>query len=96
MFFIFAEKMIAEIKSCTKCQSVNLIKNGSNAVGNPRFKCKDCGFSGVIKSRLPSEETKELVLRAAQERSSLRGLARTFGIGRQTAANWIKKSRVAP
>lgn len=87
--------MILEIKSCSKCGSTALVNNGRNGVGNPRYKCKDCQFSGVIKSRRADESTKELVVKASQERSSLRGLSRTFGIGRQTASNWIKKSPVA-
>ena len=86
--------MIVEVRVCPVCGSQELIKNGCNSVGNPRFKCKSCGTSRVIKSRRADEATKELVVRAGQERSSLRGLARTFGIGRQTAANWIKKSQI--
>lgn len=83
--------VIIETKCCTKCQSDKLVKNGSNGVGNPRFKCKSCGFSGVIKSRRESEAFKETVILAAQERSSSRGLSRTFKISHQTALNWIKK-----
>lgn len=86
--------MIVEIKTCTKCDSSNLVKNGSNGVGNPKYKCKDCGFSGVIKSRRPSQDTKDKLLKAAEERSSSRGLGRTFSVSHQTALNWIKKSQV--
>jgi hypothetical protein len=32
-------------------------------------------------------------LRAYDERSSLRGLQRTFGVDRGTISSWIKKSR---
>ena len=87
--------MILEKKRCRKCDSDQIVKNGSNGVGNPKYKCKACGFGGVFKSRQPSEETKELLLKAAEERSSARGLARTFGVSHQTALNWIKKSRGA-
>jgi transposase-like protein len=37
-----------------------------------------------------------MVVRAAQERTSSRGLARTFGICHTTALKWIKKSRIIP
>ena len=84
--------MIAEIKICHKCGSADLVKNGRNGVGNPKFKCKGCGFSGVIKSRRPDQDTKDKLLKAAEERSSARGLGRTFGVSHQTALNWIKKS----
>ena len=43
-----------------------------------------------------TEEERELILRAYQERSSLRGLTRTFGVSRNTVTNWLKKSRRAP
>ena len=85
--------MITEVQACKKCGSKQLVRNGANAVGNPRYKCKECGFSGVIKSKQYDETTKELVLRAAQERSSSRGLQRIFGMSHQTALNWIKKKQ---
>ena len=34
---------------------------------------------------------REEILRAYQERSSLRGLTRTFGVSRTTVSIWIKK-----
>ncbi|MBA3439545.1 MAG: hypothetical protein H0T92_06725 [Pyrinomonadaceae bacterium] len=33
------------------------------------------------------------MLRAYEERSSLRGLSRTFGVSRNTVTSWIKKGR---
>ena len=89
--------MVLEKKCCRKCGSDQIVKNGSNGVGNPKYKCKACGFGGVFQTMLPSEEFKETVIRAAQERSSSRGLARTFGISHQTALNWIKKKpKISP
>ena len=85
--------MVTEIQTCKKCGSSNIIKNGSNGVGNPKYKCKDCGFGGVFKSRRKSEEIKDLLIKAAEERSSSRGLGRTFGVSHQTALNWIKKKQ---
>lgn len=38
-----------------------------------------------------SEEKKAEILRAYEERSSLRGLARTFGVSRNTVTAWLKK-----
>ena len=37
------------------------------------------------------KEGKRLMLHAYQERSSLRGLTRTFGVSRTTVSSWIKK-----
>ncbi len=44
--------------------------------------------------RLPHaypEARREEILHAYQERSSLRGLTRTFGVSRTTVASWVKK-----
>jgi transposase-like protein len=38
-----------------------------------------------------SEEEREQILRAYDERSSLRSLSRTFGVSRQTVTAWLKK-----
>lgn len=35
---------------------------------------------------------KEQILRADQERASLRGLTRIFGVSRNTITQWLKKS----
>ncbi len=37
-------------------------------------------------------EEREQILRAYHERSSLRGLTRTFGVARKTVSGWLKKS----
>ncbi len=61
--------------------------------GKQRFLCKDC----AKRSRQDpqpngyTEEQREEILRAYQERSSLRGLARTFGVSRNTVSDWLKK-----
>ena len=38
-----------------------------------------------------SSKEREQILRAYQERSSLRGLTRTFGVARNTVSRWLKK-----
>lgn len=84
--------MIVEKISCRKCGSTNLVRNGSNGSGNPKCKCKDCGFGGVIKLKKGVDEaTKEKIAKAYQERSSLRGVARIFGVSHQSVLNWTKK-----
>ena len=40
---------------------------------------------------LPAE--REQILAAYQERSSLRGLTRTFGVSRNTVSGWLKKKK---
>ena len=39
-------------------------------------------------------ESKDIIIKASQERSSLRGLQRTFGVERHTISKWIKKKQI--
>ena len=61
--------------------------------GKQRFLCKDCGKRSRQNPQPNgyTEEEREKILRAYQERSSLRGLARTFGVSRNTVSSWLKK-----
>lgn len=83
--------MIVTKIRCRECGSTNLVKNGSNGVGNPKSKCKDCGFSGVLHRKTADESTKKKIAMAYQERSSLRGVGRIFGVSHQSVLNWTKK-----
>ena len=85
-----------KIYTCPRCESEELVKNGKNAYGNQQFRCKVCGKSGVLtpKHRRTAAE-KEQILAAYRERPSMRGIARTFHISRNTLAKWLKKSQDA-
>ena len=86
--------MITETKvhTCRRCESTDLVKNGHNACGSPQYLCKACGHRAVLepKVRYP-EERKAEILRAYQERPSMRGIQRTFGVSRQVLAGWLKR-----
>ena len=87
--------MVEGVDKCRRCGSKELIKNGTNGSGNAKYRCKTCTHNGVIQNKHYSEDFKEQVVRASQERCSSRGLARIFGISHQTALRWIKKSQVS-
>ena len=79
-----------QVFQCRKCQSENIIKNGHNRSGNPQYLCKSCGARRVLTPTIRyTAEQKETVLRAYTERSSLRGLARTFKCSRTTITKWL-------
>ena len=82
---------LSKTYSCAKCGSTSLVRNGKNRVGNPRYKCKACSYCGVLESRLISESLKERAIAMAQERSSMRGMARVPGCSAGSVSNWIKK-----
>lgn len=78
---------------CRKCTSQNIVKNGHNRSGSQQYLCKDCGAVGVLTpKRRYSQDRREEILRAYQERPSMRGISRNFGISRKTLAAWIKKT----
>jgi insertion element IS1 protein InsB len=76
---------------CGICKSTTSVKNGSNRCGNPQYHGKDGGTYRVLQPKiLYWEAEKKTVLQARQERSSLRGMQRGFGVARQSIAQWIK------
>ena len=84
---------------CTKCKSIQIIKNGTDYKSKQKFRCLDCDAYGTLEPQSPSypEFVKELLLRTYRERASMRGVARIFGVARQTLARWIKeKAAVLP
>ncbi|MEA3339213.1 MAG: IS1 family transposase, partial [Chloroflexota bacterium] len=77
-------------RHCTKCGSIDIVKNGKDYKGDQKFHCHDCDTYGTLEpQRSYPARFKELVLRAYRERASMRGVARIFGIARQTLARWI-------
>ena len=77
---------------CRKCGSTDIVKNGRNQCGSQQYLCKDCGAIGVLTPKqYYRSERREDILRAYQERPSMRGISRIFGVSRNTLADWIKK-----
>jgi len=80
-----------QVHTCRKCQSEDLVKNGTNASGSPLYHCKTCGTYGVLEPKQRySEEEKEIIIKAYQERASMRGIERIHGVCRQTLSAWLK------
>ena len=81
-----------QVHHCRACGNTHIVKNGRNRSGSQQYQCRTCGASKVLLSKQRySEERKAEVLRAYQERCSLRGLSRTFGITHKTITQWLKK-----
>ena len=78
---------------CLHCGSDKLARNGLTQNGKQRYLCSACGRRSRDNPQPNgyTEEEREEILRAYQERSSLRGLARTFGVSRNTVSGWLKK-----
>lgn len=80
-------------KLCPKCQTQSLVKNGLTSTKKQKYRCNHCGCYGSLDSNRYSEERKEEILRAYKERSSLRGIHRTYGVAITTVLSWLKKKQ---
>ena len=85
--------MIIEIRKrrCPNCESEDIIKNGTDDKGDQKYHCHHCGGYGTLdaKNRYSRSE-KEQVLKAYQERVSMRGITRIFGVAPKTLLRWIQ------
>ena len=68
------------------------MKNGHTRTGKQLYKCHACSRQSREDpaGRAYPPERKAEILRAYEERSSLRGLTRTFGVSRTTVIAWLK------
>ena len=78
------------IHVCARCGSERLRKNGHAENGSQRAKCLDCQRTFVLEPTGPryDQAFKETVVRAYQDRMSIRGITRTFGVFYKTIIQW--------
>lgn len=85
--------MITVSITCIHCGSEQLMRNGRAPNGKQRYKCRACGRQSrenPASNGYPEQRRAE-ILSALHERSSLRGIERTFGVSRNTVSAWMKK-----
>ena len=87
--------MVTSTVQCPHGGSEDLTRYGRSPQGKQKYYCKACKRQSRENPRPHAypEERREEILRAYEERSSLRGLERTFGVSRTSMISWIKKSR---
>ncbi|HEY4388834.1 MAG TPA: IS1 family transposase [Ktedonobacteraceae bacterium] len=90
--------MVTITLHCSHCQSDALVRNGHASNGKQRYRCRACGRQSRHNPAPHAypEARREEILHSYQERSSLRGLTRTFGVSRTTVSSWIKKRCPTP
>ncbi|MCC7437170.1 MAG: IS1 family transposase [Armatimonadetes bacterium] len=87
--------MITEQRSCHRCHSTNIVKNGRNTSGTQTYNCKDCNCCHVLDSKQPSRSLDtEAILRTYSERQSFRATARIFGVSEFFVRSLFKKKLV--
>jgi transposase-like protein len=82
--------MVTLTVRCPSCQSDQLVRNGHAPNGKQKYRCCACKRQSREEPtpNVYSEARREEILRAYEERSSLRGLTRTFGVSRTTVTAW--------
>lgn len=85
--------MVTEQVVCRHCGSKEIVHNGLAPNGKQKYLCNACGRQSRKnpESNAYDEERRNEILRAYEERSSLRGLERTFGVSRNTVTRWLLK-----
>ena len=87
--------LITKLITCTHCGSDKLVKHGFTKNNKQRYFCHACQRSSREDPQ-PNGYTpqqREEILRAYEERSSLRGLTRTFGVARNSVTQWLREKK---
>jgi transposase-like protein len=69
------------------------MRNGHAPNGKQKYRCRTCKRQSR-ENPTPNvypETRREEILHAYEERSSLRGLTRTFGVSRTSVTAWLRK-----
>ena len=84
---------LTKIYCCPNCGSPHVVKNGKDYKGDQKYHCPECGAYGTLEARGRYNQTdQDLILRAYQERVSMRGIRRIFGVVPQTLLQWIQQA----
>jgi len=88
--------MVTITLKCPHCGSEKLVRDGFTPNRKQRYWCHNCNRSSRDNPQPQgySEAEKEQIPAAYEERSSLRGLERVFGVSRKTVSVWLKKKQL--
>ena len=89
--------MVIHVLTCPRCESPDVIRHGKDRKGVQRYRCRACAytFREAPQPNGYTDDERQQILGAYQERSSLRGLVRTFGVSRTTVSRWLKEQAEA-
>ena len=76
---------------CARCGSDSIRKNGHAENGGQRAKCMDCERTFILQPQGAryDQRFKDQVVAAYQDRMSIRGITRTFGVCHKTVIRWV-------
>jgi len=83
--------------NCPYCKSADIVKNGSNDVGTPKYLCKSCSRQFVENSKNPriTKEQKDLIDKLLLERLSMAGIARVVGVSERWLQTYVNQKFAA-
>ena len=85
--------MIVEVKTCGKCSSPELRRNGSSN-GRPKYRCRACGHQAALQPAGAARAARYAQAEALlTERVAQRAIVRLTGVARMTLAKLAKKKR---
>ena len=86
------------IHVCLRCSSEKIRKNGHADNGAQRAKCLECGSTFILQPQGAryAQKFKDQVVAAYQDRMSIRGITRTFGVCYKTVLRWVGKKSSLP
>ena len=75
------------------CNSLEVVKNGSNGMGKQKYKCKECKRQFVLNPypNKISDETKQLIDELLLEKISLAGIARVTKVSKKWLQDYVNK-----
>ena len=77
---------------CPKCQSAQIVKNGTSRHGHQRYRCKSCSHTfGELDRRKVADDLKENALRHYAEGVGLRATERLVGVSHNSVINWVRQ-----
>jgi insertion element IS1 protein InsB len=78
---------------CPRCQSENIIRNGSIHNGKQKYECKECKrqFVENPENKIISSETEMLIDRLLYEKIPLAGICRVTGVSESWLQNYVNK-----
>ena len=80
-----------KVHVCARCGSEKIRKNGHANNGAQRAKCLECERTFILEPTGPryDQAFKEAVVRAYQDRMSIRGITCTFAVYHQAIMAWV-------
>ena len=88
--------MVTITLKCAICDSEDVVRNGKQANGKQRYKCKECGktFQNEYTNNASKPETKLTIIKMSLNGSGIRDISRVLGISTNTVLSVLKKLKI--